>query len=179
MEGLTPVTWDITQTAVTQQPPAAPTTASPSSSTTPASSLTSHSPEVQDADDAPTAVPQKKCTVQQYDILKDNLLLYHHTRLLNEGTPGVERGYLVGLMFSHFDSNNNGVLDSEELVSSDADVKRLSEACSLKDLLRYDDLDTDGHLNLNEFYTAFRGCGFEDYSTVPVFVKTFMVAFTA
>lgn len=47
---------------------------------------------------------------------QDNLLLFHHTRLVNEGTPGVERGYLVGLMFSHFDSNNNGVLDTDELM---------------------------------------------------------------
>ncbi|XP_066987827.1 follistatin-related protein 5-like isoform X2 [Macrobrachium rosenbergii] len=97
------------------------------------------------------------CSMQQYEILKDNLLLYHHARLMAEKGRGSEREYLVGLMFSKFDTNNNGALDHEELtqVSEMEEVSRLAEECSLVDMLRYDDTDGDGHLSLNEFYTAF------------------------
>ncbi|XP_064104543.1 follistatin-related protein 5-like [Macrobrachium nipponense] len=97
------------------------------------------------------------CSMQQYEILKDNLLLYHHARLMAEKGRGSEREYLVGLMFSKFDTNNNGALDHEELtqVSEMEEVSRLAEECSLVDMLRYDDGDGDGHLSLNEFYTAF------------------------
>ncbi|XP_045617913.2 follistatin-related protein 5 isoform X3 [Procambarus clarkii] len=97
------------------------------------------------------------CSIQQYEILKDNLLLYHHARLMAEKGRGSEREYLVGLMFSKFDTNNNGALDKDELVqvSQVEEVNRLAEDCSLVDMLRYDDSNTDGHLNLNEFYTAF------------------------
>ncbi|XP_042203130.1 follistatin-related protein 5-like isoform X4 [Homarus americanus] len=97
------------------------------------------------------------CTMQQYELLKDNLVVYHHARLMAEKGRGSEREYLVGLMFSKFDTNNNGVLDKLELeqVSQLEEVSRLAEDCTLVDLLRYDDANTDGHLNLNEFYTAF------------------------
>ena len=40
-------------------------------------------------------------------------------------------------------------------VSQEEEVNKLAEDCSLKDFLRYDDTDSDGHLSLNEFYTAF------------------------
>ncbi|KAG7156991.1 Follistatin-related protein 5-like [Homarus americanus] len=46
---------------------------------------------------------------------KDNLVVYHHARLMAEKGRGSEREYLVGLMFSKFDTNNNGVLDKLEL----------------------------------------------------------------
>ena len=46
---------------------------------------------------------------------QDNLILYHHTKLLTEKNRNSEREYLVGLMFSHFDSNDDGVLDIDEL----------------------------------------------------------------
>lgn len=97
------------------------------------------------------------CSMQQYEILKDNLLLYHHARLMAEKGRGSEREYLVGLMFSKFDTNNNGALDRDELVqvSQAEEVSRLAEECSLVDMLRYDDPNDDGHLSLNEFYTAF------------------------
>ncbi|KAL7644797.1 UNVERIFIED_CONTAM: hypothetical protein RMT77_004610 [Armadillidium vulgare] len=97
------------------------------------------------------------CSLQQYEILKDNLLLYHHAKLLSEKGRGTEREYLVGLMFSHFDSNNNGDLDQQELlkISQEENVSKLSEGCNLTDLLQFDDSDSDGRLNINEFYDAF------------------------
>lgn len=104
-----------------------------------------------------SASPNSLCSLQQYEILKDNLLLYHHARLMAENGRGSEREYLVSLMFSKFDTNNNGALDRTELtqVSQEEEVSRLAEDCSLADLLHFDDTNNDGQLNLNEFYTAF------------------------
>ncbi|KAK8750543.1 hypothetical protein OTU49_014896 [Cherax quadricarinatus] len=113
--------------------------------------------EVDEDENQDNKVSGSSCSMQQYEILKDNLLLYHHARLMAEKGRGSEREYLVGLMFSKFDTNNNGALDKDELVqvSQLEEVSRLAEDCSLVDMLRYDDANTDGHLNLNEFYTAF------------------------
>ncbi|XP_076032661.1 follistatin-related protein 5-like isoform X3 [Oratosquilla oratoria] len=109
-----------------------------------------------------------RCSLQQYEMLKDNLLLFHHTRHLAETGRGSEREYLVGLMFSRFDTNNNGDLDREEMlqlyyltwtvdhqVSKTEKVNKLSEDCTLEDMFRFDDTNGDDHLSLNEFYSAF------------------------
>lgn len=37
----------------------------------------------------------------------------------------------------------------------DEHLVQLSKECALVDMLAYDDTDRDGHLNINEFYTAF------------------------
>ncbi len=37
----------------------------------------------------------------------------------------------------------------------DEHLSQLSKECSLSDMLAYDDVDHDTHLNLNEFYAAF------------------------
>lgn len=58
--------------------------------------------------------------------LQDNLLLYHHARLMAEKGRGSEREYLVGLMFSKFDTNNNGALDRDELVQVNKDCKQVN-----------------------------------------------------
>ncbi|CAL4086805.1 unnamed protein product, partial [Meganyctiphanes norvegica] len=99
----------------------------------------------------------EECTMEHYEILKDNLLLFHHARLMAEKGRGSEREYLVGLMFSRFDTNNNGALDKEELiqVSQQEEVQRMADDCTLLDMIRFDDANSDGHLSLNEFYTAF------------------------
>lgn len=39
---------------------------------------------------------------------------------------GSEREYLVGLMFSKFDTNNNGALDRDELVQVNKDCKQVN-----------------------------------------------------
>ncbi|OXA59102.1 Follistatin-related protein 5 [Folsomia candida] len=77
-----------------------------------------------------------RCSPQEYEILKDNLLLYNHERMIGGvrnfkaameggkdgsldggGGEGPEAGkdYLLSLIFSHFDKNNNGALEYEEL----------------------------------------------------------------
>lgn len=51
-------------------------------------------------------------------VTQDNLLLYSHARLssMDDGHSNTgSKDYLVSLMFSHYDLNNNGLLESEEL----------------------------------------------------------------
>lgn len=65
--------------------------------------------------------------------------------------------YLVSIMFSHYDQNNDGDLEREELdqIAEHEDLRRLSKKCSLSNMITYDDADKDGSLNVNEFYMAF------------------------
>jgi follistatin-related protein 5 len=49
---------------------------------------------------------------------QDNLLLFNHARLssMEDGhSNSGSKDYLVSLMFSHYDLNNNGMLETEEL----------------------------------------------------------------
>ncbi|XP_076618582.1 follistatin-like 5 [Colletes latitarsis] len=97
----------------------------------------------------------KECTNQEYEIMKDNLLLYNHARLMAQDNHSKE--YLVSIMFSHYDRNNNGNLEREELeqIAENEDLKELCKGCSLGHMISYDDTDGDGKLNVNEFYMAF------------------------
>ncbi|KAG8135050.1 hypothetical protein E2320_008114 [Naja naja] len=65
---------------------------------------------------------------------------------------------LVDQLFQYYDSDNNGLVDSNELtqvIKQDELGKDMSD-CSLFDLLKYDDYNSDKHLGLEEFYRAFR-----------------------
>ncbi|KAM3831090.1 follistatin-related protein 5 [Vipera latastei] len=65
---------------------------------------------------------------------------------------------LVDQMFKYYDSDNNGLIDSNELtqvIKQDELGKDMSD-CSLFDLLKYDDYNGDKHLGLEEFYRAFQ-----------------------
>lgn len=68
------------------------------------------------------------------------------------------KNFLVSIMFSHYDQNNNGHLEFEELqkISADENIRSLSDnSCSLVDMLRYDDKNGDASMSLNEFNQAF------------------------
>ncbi|KAJ8674788.1 hypothetical protein QAD02_010574 [Eretmocerus hayati] len=95
------------------------------------------------------------CSAQEYEILKDNLLLYNHARLLSQDNHSKE--YLVSIMFSHYDQNNDGQLEREELeqLAEREELEQLSKGCSITHMIVYDDADADGKLNINEFYMAF------------------------
>ncbi|XP_015522448.1 follistatin-related protein 5 isoform X1 [Neodiprion lecontei] len=95
------------------------------------------------------------CSAQEYEIMKDNLLLFNHARLMAQDNHSKE--YLVSIMFSHYDQNNNGNLEREELeqIAQREDLEQLSRGCSLGHMISYDDADKDGRLNINEFYMAF------------------------
>ncbi|KAG8235847.1 hypothetical protein J437_LFUL015640 [Ladona fulva] len=97
------------------------------------------------------------CSIQEYEIMKDNLLLYNHAKLMAQDNRSSGKEYLVSIMFSHYDQNNDGALEKEELVkiSQREHLNQLAKGCDLGDMLSYDDTDKDGHLNINEFYMAF------------------------
>lgn len=57
-----------------------------------------------------TRAPVTMCTPQEYEIMKDNLLLYSHARLISSDNNH-SRDFLVSIMFSHYDQNNNGHLE--------------------------------------------------------------------
>ncbi|XP_003698398.1 follistatin-related protein 5 isoform X4 [Apis florea] len=97
----------------------------------------------------------KECSNQEYEIMKDNLLLYNHARLMSQDNHSKE--YLVSIMFSHYDRNNNGNLEREELeqFAENEDLEELCRGCNLGHMISYDDTDGDGKLNVNEFYMAF------------------------
>ncbi|XP_049812888.1 follistatin-related protein 5-like [Schistocerca nitens] len=109
----------------------------------------------------PEGPPRADCSQQQYDVMKDNLLLYSHAKLTSDDnrTPG--REYLVTAMFTHYDSNGDGALMQEELDkagrSDEAglDASGDSGGCQLAHMLAFDDADGDGRLSLSEFYAAF------------------------
>ncbi|XP_011148670.1 follistatin-related protein 5 isoform X1 [Harpegnathos saltator] len=110
---------------------------------------------------ASKSIPQKdgygtdECCAQEYEIMKDNLLLYSHARLMAEDNHSKE--YLVSIMFSHYDRNNDGNLEREELeqIAEEESMEELSAGCNLSHMISYDDTDGDGRLNVNEFYMAF------------------------
>ncbi|XP_031348426.1 follistatin-related protein 5-like [Photinus pyralis] len=56
---------------------------------------------------------KRGCSMQEYEIMKDNLLLYNHARLMSQDNHS--KDYLVSIMFSHYDQNNNGNLEISEL----------------------------------------------------------------
>lgn len=96
------------------------------------------------------------CSAQEYEIMKDNLLLYSHTRLMSQDNNH-SKDFLVSIMFSHYDQNNNGHLEQEELsqITMTEHLEDLSNGCLLNDMLIFDDVDNDRQLSINEFYQAF------------------------
>lgn len=100
-------------------------------------------------------LPQRDCTQQEYDFMKENLLLFNNAKLTDSKKAGNE--YLVSIMFSHYDQNNNGQLEAEELwQAAERDhLGQLSSSCILADMLLFDDADHDGKMTINEFYLAF------------------------
>ncbi|XP_069700035.1 follistatin-related protein 5-like isoform X2 [Periplaneta americana] len=97
------------------------------------------------------------CSLQEYEILKDNLLLYNHAKLMAQDNRSSGKEYLVSIMFSHYDQNNDGALERDELeqIAGREHLNQLAKGCSLGNMLSFDDADKDGRLNINEFYMAF------------------------
>lgn len=109
-----------------------------------------------DDDDDDKASRSGFCSSQEYEIMKDNLLLYCHTRLMTQDNNH-SKDFLVSIMFSHYDQNNNGLLEVEELALATRRERLhiLSNGCALDDMLVFDDANSDRVLNINEFYQAF------------------------
>ncbi|CAG0897541.1 unnamed protein product [Darwinula stevensoni] len=98
----------------------------------------------------------QECSPMQYEIMKDNLLLYNHKHLIGSDESS-EADQLLSIMFAHYDANGDGIINSQELASASAmeDLGTLSSGCDLPDLIRFEDLNMDGSVNINEFYDAF------------------------
>uniref|UniRef100_A0A8C9FDL2 Follistatin like 5 n=1 Tax=Pavo cristatus TaxID=9049 RepID=A0A8C9FDL2_PAVCR len=105
-----------------------------------------------------------KCKPTEYSKVKNMLLDLQNQRYAaqskdrNVGEKMALRELLVDQMFHYFDSDSNGLVDTNELsqvIKRDELGKDLSD-CSLFDLLKYDDYNSDKHLGLEEFYRAFQ-----------------------
>ncbi|RZF49112.1 hypothetical protein LSTR_LSTR008398 [Laodelphax striatellus] len=100
---------------------------------------------------------REDCTLQEYEIMKDNLLLLHHAKLMEESKKSPGKTFLVGNIFRYYDINKDGFLEREELDKKSQQEKSepLSKGCLLQDMVSFEDADKDGRLVINEFYTAF------------------------
>ncbi|KFR12597.1 Follistatin-related protein 5, partial [Opisthocomus hoazin] len=105
-----------------------------------------------------------KCKPTEYTKVKNMLLDLQNRRYIAQskdktvGEKMALKKLLVDQMFNYFDSDNNGLVDTSELsqvIKRDELGKDLSD-CSLFDLLKYDDYNSDKHLALEEFYRAFQ-----------------------
>nr|XP_020825373.1 follistatin-related protein 5 isoform X4 [Phascolarctos cinereus] len=105
-----------------------------------------------------------KCKAIEFNKMKNRFLDLQNQKYVtqeNENPPEdeiVRKKLLVDQMFKYFDSDNNGLVDSNELsqvIKQNELGKDLSD-CSLFDLLKYDDFNSDKHLALEEFYRAFQ-----------------------
>uniref|UniRef100_R7VQ93 Follistatin-related protein 5 n=1 Tax=Columba livia TaxID=8932 RepID=R7VQ93_COLLI len=105
-----------------------------------------------------------KCKPTEYAKVKNMLLDLQNRRYIAQSEDKAIddkitlKKLLVDQMFNYFDSDNNGLVDTNELsqvIKRDELGKDLSD-CSLFDLLKYDDYNSDKHLALEEFYRAFQ-----------------------
>ncbi|XP_048519754.1 follistatin-related protein 5 [Dendroctonus ponderosae] len=98
-----------------------------------------------------------ECSMQEYEVMKDNLLLYNHAKLMSENQS---KDYLLSMMFSHYDKNNDEHLEKFELDQVSAEdqdlvnVINLTSGCSLASMIEFDDTDKDAKLSINEFSVA-------------------------
>ncbi|XP_026051244.1 follistatin-related protein 4-like [Carassius auratus] len=99
------------------------------------------------------------CTMAEYNKLK-SMLLDMQPRASIDGQANAmdQRRILVHTMFKYIDRNQDGRLSSEELaeISVKEHLENILLECTMQDLLRYDDYNNDGHLTLQELYTAFQ-----------------------
>ncbi|XP_004697049.1 follistatin-related protein 4 [Echinops telfairi] len=104
------------------------------------------------------------CTMAAYAHLKKVLLaLQTHRKPLPKGgsnqDPLPQKRLLVESLFKDLDADESGHLSGSELAQHGTQEQELDEdllGCSLGDLLRFDDYNSDGSLTLREFYTAFQ-----------------------
>lgn len=103
------------------------------------------------------------CRLSDYRRLKDKLLDLFDKRYTGYDLHGnhrdnmAARKQLVDLMFKRFDADNGGRIDARELslVIKQEGLSKEPSECTLFDLLKYNDMNSDQHLTRQEFYTAF------------------------
>ncbi|KAK7603150.1 hypothetical protein V9T40_003149 [Parthenolecanium corni] len=99
----------------------------------------------------------EQCTAQEYEIMKDNLLLVNQVKYMHQETWTGGKEYIVSALFKFLDIDDNGLLTSEELVkvAKRENLQRITEKCNLENLITKEDIDKDNRLGTNEFYAAF------------------------
>ncbi|XP_050437468.1 follistatin-related protein 5-like [Adelges cooleyi] len=99
----------------------------------------------------------KTCDSPQYEIMKDNLLLINHAKLMYQKSWNGGKEYIANALFRYLDLDGNGFLHQDELdkITKQDKLKDISDVCVVSDMIRFEDLDKDGRLGLNEFYAAF------------------------
>ncbi|TWW55358.1 Follistatin-related protein 5 [Takifugu flavidus] len=112
---------------------------------------------------APLDIADDNCRLTDYRQLKTKILDLYDKRYTGSNARGAHkdnmaaRKQLVDDMFKHFDADNSGRVDDNELsqvIKQEGLFKDVSE-CTLFDLLKYNDVNDDEHLTKEEFYTAF------------------------
>ncbi|XP_037069309.1 follistatin-related protein 5-like [Pollicipes pollicipes] len=100
--------------------------------------------------------PDHLCSLHKFQKMKDALLQLSRKQLERDGRP-VGREYVISRLFSQYDLNNNGLLETAELrkVTEQHHLNDLISGCDLTDLSHFDDTSGDGKLDINEFYIAF------------------------
>ncbi|XP_015374342.1 PREDICTED: follistatin-related protein 5-like isoform X1 [Diuraphis noxia] len=99
----------------------------------------------------------KTCGSPQYEIMKDNLLLINHAKLMYQKSWNGGKEYMVSALFRYLDLDGDGFLQREELqkITKQDKLDDISDVCVMSDMIRFEDMDKDGRLGLNEFYAAF------------------------
>ncbi|KAL1494445.1 hypothetical protein ABEB36_010043 [Hypothenemus hampei] len=99
------------------------------------------------------------CSLQEYEVMKDNLILYNHDTLMDENAEQ-DRDRLLPMIFVRYDKNGNQLLERSELQQcSDEDeelvgIIHLTNGCALTSLIDFDDEDKDDKLTMAEFLVA-------------------------
>ncbi|XP_023561517.1 follistatin-related protein 5, partial [Octodon degus] len=104
------------------------------------------------------------CKTNAYSKMKSMLLDLQNQKYItqeNENPNGDDvsrKKLLVDQMFKYFDADSNGLIDINELtqVIKLEDLSKDNSECTLYDLVKFDDLNADKHLGLEEFYRAFQ-----------------------
>lgn len=106
----------------------------------------------------------RQCNADEYALMKDNLLLFHHQNMVylqhgDDDHIAHRMEYLVSIIFSHYDQNNDGLVERDELqfMWNAMDMHHVANDsnCTLMDMLIYDDTNDDNVLTINEFNDAF------------------------
>ncbi|CAH1247122.1 FSTL5 [Branchiostoma lanceolatum] len=105
------------------------------------------------------------CTDDEYEKLKTQLLRLQNRKFAQspdaEGLGQDElsiKKFLVTMMFEYWDLDNDGQVSSNEMgqvMRKEDELAEVLTTCSLYDLLKYDDIDEDHRVDIDEFYNAF------------------------
>ncbi|XP_019620183.1 PREDICTED: follistatin-related protein 5-like [Branchiostoma belcheri] len=107
----------------------------------------------------------KNCTDEEYGKLKTQLLRLQNRKFAQspdaEGLGQDElsiKKFLVTMMFEYWDLNNDGQVssnDMREVMRREDELAEVMTSCTLYEMLKYDDINDDHRVDIDEFYNAF------------------------